>query len=356
MNSILKNISNALKKQKPFVCYKKPNNSILNGLFLNTETLYYTKDFSEKGFVFAPFDNKKKAILFPLTESTSYKETIKDEEVFSDENKLFNTENDFEKQHHISLVNKGITAIQNKNFTKIVLSRKERIEVDLDVLLVFKKLIHFYKNAFVYVWYHPKIGLWLGATPETLLKFSNNFFETMSLAGTQPFVDKKLIYWGKKELEEQKLVTDFITTQLKDISLEINVLDTMNLKAGNLLHLKTEVKGELKEEFTLENLIRALHPTPAVCGFPRREAKEFIVKNENYKRTFYTGFLGELNYTDNNVNQTQSHLFVNLRCMNIINNKTSIYVGGGITKDSNAKREWLETVEKSKTIKRVLNN
>ena len=92
-----------------------------------------------------------------------------------------------------------------------------------------------------------------------------------------------------------------------------------------------------------------MHPTPAVCGLPREVAKIFIQQNENYKRTFYTGFLGELNIANQ-----KSLLFVNLRCMCIEGEIAEVYVGGGITKDSNAKKEWEETIAKSKTMKKVL--
>ncbi|NOQ91872.1 MAG: isochorismate synthase, partial [Flavobacteriaceae bacterium] len=69
---------------------------------------------------------------------------------------------------------------------------------------------------------------------------------------------------------------------------------------------------------------------------------------ENYNREFYTGYLGELNIKE------QSHLFVNLRCMQIKNTKAFIYVGGGITLESNPEKEWVETVTKSEVMKLVL--
>ncbi|MFB1039347.1 MAG: chorismate-binding protein, partial [Polaribacter sp.] len=104
----------------------------------------------------------------------------------------------------------------------------------------------------------------------------------------------------------------------------------------------------------LEELIRALHPTPAVCGLPRELARTFLFENENYDRSFYTGFLGELNLQDSKDTAKSSALFVNLRCMRIQNNKAAIFVGGGITKDSDAANEWEETVFKAKTMKRML--
>ena len=217
------------------------------------------------------------------------------------------------------------------------------------IVEIYKKLVQTYANAFVYVWFHPKVGLWFGATPETLLHFSEHSFKTMSLAGTQVYNEKEEVVWRSKELEEQQLVTDFIENQLKSIAFNLKVDKTKTVKAGNLLHLRTRVEGDLNKTATLKELIRSLHPTPAVCGLPRESAKRFINQNENYKRTFYTGFLGELNFENQ-----KSSLFVNLRCMSIEDKIASIYVGGGITKDSNAKREWEETIAKSKTMKKVL--
>ncbi len=81
---------------------------------------------------------------------------------------------------------------------------------------------------------------------------------------------------------------------------------------------------------------------------PKSVATKFILKNEGYNRAYYSGFLGELNIHD------VTNLFVNLRCMQLEKMIASIYVGGGITKDSNSKKEWDETVCKAEVIKKVL--
>ncbi len=91
-----------------------------------------------------------------------------------------------------------------------------------------------------------------------------------------------------------------------------------------------------------------MHPTPAVAGYPKQKAIDFILENENYNREFYTGYFGFIN------KDKSSKLFVNLRCMQIEKKKLSVYVGGGITKDSNPLNEWQETEDKSKTLLSVL--
>ena len=103
------------------------------------------------------------------------------------------------------------------------------------------------------------------------------------------------------------------------------------------------------------NLIDKLHPTPAVCGLPKETAKQFILKNEGYDREFYTGFLGELNIDFRTFKKDNSDLFVNLRCMEVEKNTATIYVGCGITKDSIPEMEYIETVNKSMTIRKVVN-
>ena len=338
---------NSYIEKLPFVIYRKPNKKSVSGFFTSDDSLHYTTNFSESGFVFAPFNTDEKSILFPLEKSDFITETL----VLEDAN--FN-ENDFavdekSKENHLQIVEKAIKKIKNSDLQKVVISRKEAVALtDFDVIEIYIKLLKSYKNAFVSLWFHPKVGLWLGATPETLLQIKNKCFTTMSLAGTQVYEPKIAVIWKSKELEEQQLVTDFIENQLAEISSNLKIDKTETIRAGNLLHLRTKVEGQLNKKSNLKSLLRALHPTPAVCGLPRIMAKAFILENEGYSRSFYTGFLGELNIHE------KSSLFVNLRCMEIGNKTASIYVGGGITKDSNAIKEWKETVSKSKTMKKVL--
>lgn len=349
MNIIFNKIKESYKKNTPFVGYRKPNSAVISAFFMKDDTLNITSDFSETGFVFAPFNREENAILFPKKNAEFISEKGLFDESFSLNDTCLNNSNS-DKNEHLLLVEKALNEINNSELSKVVVSRKEAIQLDdFEVLLTFKKILKIYTNAFVYVWFHPKVGLWYGATPETLLNISNRNFKTMSLAGTQVYDASSKVVWKKKELEEQQLVTDFIKKQLKNVATTLQIDEKETIRAGDLLHLRTKVKGVLSKDASLKELIRGLHPTPAVCGLPREKANKFINQNENYKRTFYTGFLGELNLENKN-----SSLFVNLRCMRIENKIASVYVGGGITKDSTSKKEWQETIAKTKTMKKVL--
>lgn len=366
-------LQDRLANQLPFVAYRKPNKTSVSAILQKNEAVNYCHDFTNSGFVFSPFEDIEKAIIFPLNQSEiiEFKDDIfLDETEHSQSN--FNLENREEaKQFHINLVETAVKAIKNESFKKVVASRVEQSPFNSsETISLFKRLLNNYKTAMVYCWYHPKVGLWLGATPETLLKIEGNRLQTMSLAGTQPYVDTTDVTWQNKEIEEQQFVTDFIVDSLKPLVNSVSTTKRQTIKAGQLLHLQTKISVVFdKDNFNLKNVLKALHPTPAVCGLPKAPAKDFILKNENYNREFYTGFLGELNFTqtksrntnrknvENNAYQsikTVTNLFVNLRCLQIKNDQALIYVGGGITKDSIPEKEWEETVAKSLTTKSLL--
>ena len=73
-----------------------------------------------------------------------------------------------------------------------------------------------------------------------------------------------------------------------------------------------------------------------------------INKLEKHDRRFYSGFSGPWNLSE------ESHLFVNLRCAEIGPSGINVYVGGGITPDSDPEEEWIETVRKSQTLLSVV--
>ena len=346
------------QQKLPFVIYKKPNNNQLIGFFQQDDSLNSVKDFSENGFVFCSFDGNKN-ILIPENTSEILKSEIEPKSFDLNSEIQFN-DTKGNKENFEKIVTKAIDLIKKNEFDKVVLSRKETILLKkFELISCFEKLINTYNTAFCYCFYHPKIGIWLGATPEQLIQIENNSFETVSLAGTQKFQDDKKVIWSEKEKTEQLFVTNYIAENLDKFSNTIAVSEPKTIQAGNLLHIKSVISGKLNYNFELKNLLETLHPTPAVCGLPKQISKKFILENEDYERKFYSGFLGEINL-DN-----KTDLFVNLRCMEVLfdENKNkkeysniNIYVGCGITKDSVPEKEWEETVNKSKTMKKILDN
>ncbi|MBA6153682.1 chorismate-binding protein [Gelidibacter maritimus] len=384
LDQFFEKIKKQYDRKLPFVVYKKPSSSKLKCMLQATDVLHAVVDFTESGFVFAPFDSSQDAFIVPIEhaeivsvefDKNDFSKTERKNHKTSD---MVDSHRESEKLAHINQVKNGITAIEEGCFSKVVLSRRELVaNVENHPIEIFKRLLQRYPPAFVYCWYHPKVGLWLGATPETLLNIKGHQLHTMSLAGTQAFEGTVDVVWKEKEKEEQQIVTDFIVESLREsvgnhrsTTDLMTVTDQKTVRAGNLLHLQTEISMRLTpENKDLKPILEALHPTPAVCGFPKDKAKAYIVENEGYPREFYAGFMGELHLketisrnpnrrnVENNAYRVQksvSNLYVNLRCMQIKGEDVFIYVGGGITKDSNPTAEWEETVHKSKIIKSVL--
>lgn len=364
------------ENRKPFVMYKKPNTELISAVLQLDDSIYNTTEFTESGFVFAPFDDREETILFPLEQSDcltcsmSYKE-LSIQEGIKAPVKL-NTEScALAKHKHINLVAEALESMSKSSLKKVVVSRKENIDSDeTNPFILFKRLLAQYNKAFTYCWFHPKIGLWLGATPESLFSISGAKFSTMALAGTRSIHELSQGEWSEKEIDEQQIVSDFIINGLKTMASHINIAPTETIQAGELLHLRTQISGIInRSKLNLKLLLTALHPTPAVCGFPKRQAKAFILEHEAYNRRYYTGFLGEMNFKERrtrNANRRNvensayaaikvvSNFFVNLRCMELENDKAFIYVGGGITADSVPEKEWEETCNKTLTIKNIL--
>lgn len=336
----------------PFVAYKKPNSNQICLRLQSNNDIHLVNYLTESGFVFTSFDGSKQYI-FPEKLAKKYVFEKIEQPITKT---LFGFEdgvNLLAKKNFEDLVAKSVDEINANHFQKVVVSRKETLFVDnINVLEMFENLVNLYSNTFVYCMFHPKIGTWLGATPEQLLKASATTFETVSLAGTQKITSDAPIVWSEKEIQEQAIVTEYIVAKLQEEVSYLEVDNPVTIKAGSIGHIKTKISGRLKEALSLPKIIQLLHPTPAVCGFPKQVAFDFLQTNEGYDRKFYTGFLGEINCIEEGENTTD--LYVNLRCMEVEDNKIQIYVGCGITKDSKPEKEWVESCNKASTMKSAL--
>ena len=348
IDALFLKLEEALKEKMPFVIFRYPNSDTINLWIQNSKELIQNSEFDAEGFVFAPFNLNDEVVIFPETASQKFEASLTEvrfEENFQTEK--FQSDSNESKSYHISLVDSGIQFLNRSDCRKVVLSRKERVDVpNFDIIAAYKRMLQKYANACVYLWSHPEVGTWMGASPERLLKFENNEVETTSLAGTQVFGEN--LIWGEKEFEEQQIVTDYIVDVLEDYVNSIQTDGPKTSKAGTLAHLKSVITGKLKSSSGLKDIIEKLHPTPAVCGMPKKQSYDFLTANENYNRGFYTGFFGELSFNN------PTNLYVNLRCLQYRNNSVFIYVGGGITAASNSENEWEETVEKANIMKAIL--
>lgn len=244
-------------------------------------------------------------------------------------------------------LDKLLKEIHSGQLQKAIMSRVfyEEKPKDFDPIACFERLAKDYPNTFAHISLHPQSGMWMGATPELLLRKEKKEMSIMALAGTQARKEHAEYQWREKEIEEHLMVGQHIETVAQQYHCHILQKDgPQTIEAGRVAHLKTDYVLQAEEDFELRPFLKALHPTPAVGGLPVDVGVESINRNETYDRKYYCGFIGETNFED------YARLYINLRCMQIGNEKIAIFVGGGITAASQAQEEWQETIMKSKTM------
>jgi isochorismate synthase len=248
------------------------------------------------------------------------------------------------KEDYIRSLEKIIPRIKAGEVQKVVIS-KIKIITGREELpsALFLQLKARYPSAFCWMFYTAESGLWAGATPEVLLTTAKGITTTMALAGSRK-AEATQQPWPEKEQHEQQLVTDYIVSSLKNLGIH-NPATTpaYTTRAGNIDHIRTDISFR-QEAVSSGAIASTLHPTPAVCGFPKSAALEIIRSNERHQREYYTGFLGPVNFDG------ASQLYVNLRCAKIWNQHYQLFTGGGITAQSNPEAEWEETELKTQTM------
>jgi isochorismate synthase len=238
---------------------------------------------------------------------------------------------------------------KRKSVEKAIFSRVKECALKLSfeaAVALFHRLCKAYKSsALVYLVSDPAFGTWIGATPEILLKGSSSHLETMALAGTKNTPEKA---WSQKEFIEQSLVSEAMLATIQSYPIQnLGVSDTFTVQKGAVFHLCNDIHFDLSSKFW-RSLIQDLHPTPAIVGLPRLNARKLIEEYESHDRGFYTGLIGRLS-------QDELSIYVNLRCLQVLENSLALYLGGGITADSVPQLEWQETEDKAQTLLRLIN-
>ncbi|MGE4585863.1 MAG: chorismate-binding protein [Mangrovibacterium sp.] len=252
-----------------------------------------------------------------------------------------------EKEDYLRDIQTAVQHIRRSGLSKVILSRLLSVaSQDESAGQLYMQLEASTPNAFVYLVNLPEAGLWMGASPESLLESHGRQMETVSLAGTQPRRPDGGYAWYTKEIEEQAFVSRYLLDVFHRFGVHpYTTRGPETMESGRVAHLKTTFRFPARTVHRqLGNFIEALHPTPAVCGLPRDKADRYISRAERHDRRYYTGCLGPWQLDG------QLHLFVNLRCMELLPGRYLLYAGGGITAHSVPGEEWTETGNKAQTL------
>jgi len=254
-----------------------------------------------------------------------------------------------DKNYYLGIAREAIESIRSNIFTKIVLSKVKRVtRYKGKIYELYEDLKQRYPAAYVFLYHIPGRGYWCGATPEVLLRKTRRGFHTMALAGTQrdgglPLAETP---WGAKEEYEQHVIETFVEGRLEDGFIDYKKRGPKTVRAGSMLHICTDYYVDASQD--VHELTKRLHPGPAICGLPQGLAQEWIINHEGHDRGDYCGYTGPWGIAG------EKALYVNLRSMSIWKNAYILYLGGGITAQSDARDEWAETELKAQTLLSVI--
>ncbi len=246
-----------------------------------------------------------------------------------------------------SKVAEAVRRIKETDLKKVVLSRKVTAKASrpLDKAQIAHNLKSGYPEALLFI--H---GEFIGASPEMLIAKSGVDASALPLAGTaKRFKDesrnaeqkRSLVDSTKDQWEHQITIDWFLDTLLPYCSFVDADPEPFVLELANVYHLATGVSGRLtSEETSILELVKALHPTPAVGGSPQQLALETIAELEAHDRENYAGPTGWFNSVGD------GEFAVAIRSAHIAGNTAELYAGVGVVEDSNAELEYHETVSK----------
>ena len=185
----------------------------------------------------------------------------------------------------------------------------------------------------------------IGCSPERLYKKEGNSIWSEALAGTNVRVAdhelngqlQKELLESQKEIEEHEYVFENIKSELEKICSKVEVVDKREvLPLKHIQHLRSRFSGTLKKGIDNGDILRALHPTAAVNGYPKKAALALICQYENFSRGWYAGPVGW-------IGRGRSEFAVAIRSAHITSQRIRLFAGAGIVSASYPGREWEET-------------
>jgi isochorismate synthase len=252
-----------------------------------------------------------------------------------------------EPEDWCALVERATKAMAGGTLHKVVLARQIDIAADrpIDRLAVLERLRSAYPGCHI-----VSVAGFVAASPELLVSVAGDIVRSHPMAGTaprggDPTTDQRLaasLLASTKDRQEHQITIDMVhDTLLPWCSYLDYEAEPSVVAVANVQHLATLVEGRLSQPApSVLELVAALHPTPAVAGWPRDEAVDWIAENEGFDRRRYAGTAG---WVDAAGNGTWA---VSIRCAEIDGPAARVWAGNGIVADSDPSTELAETRSK----------
>ena len=206
-----------------------------------------------------------------------------------------------------------------------------------------------YSDCYIFSLSNGRGPVFMGASPERLLSITDTAggkkLATDALAGSaargltvkaDQSIAQQLLN-NPKEIYEHQVVVDFIVEQLIQLGLTPEFSTSPQLlRLANIQHLHTPIQALLPRDLKPLNVVKILHPTPAVAGLPRSIASRLLQATESFDRELYASPIGWIDANGN------SEFVVGIRSALIDGRQARLFAGAGIVAQSAPDRELAE--------------
>ena len=237
-------------------------------------------------------------------------------------------------------IQSALRAIDRGELDKVVIAK--RVEVECEGLIDPFALFSAIKkpgqtNFFLQVASHTAF---LGSSPERLYKREGRLIECDALAGTRPLRTKEELLTSEKDLREFNIVQERIRGALQPLSQsEVQISPCTIACTPTVGHLHARISAWLKEGIDDRMILDALHPTPALGGWPKEKAAVWQRENEPFVRGLYGAPIGH-------TSEERAEFAVAIRSCLVVDSRLYLYAGTGIVRGSDPALEWEESEQK----------
>jgi menaquinone-specific isochorismate synthase len=248
-------------------------------------------------------------------------------------------------------VHESLLAIREGRISKAVLARTLDVDLEegIDPVDVVGHLWDVNRGSHVFLFEPAPRATIVGAAPETVATLRDGVFHATAVAGSirrgdtpreQAELAARLLA-SEKDRVEQRIALDDMIARLDTVAHQIRTDPQPHvLSLARIQHLETEIRASVPPGAGVLDLLRLLHPTPAVCGLPRDAAMAFLAEEEPFERGWYAGPVGWFDAEGNGVFAPA------LRTGVATDSGWRLFAGAGIVEGSVPELEWDETAIK----------
>lgn len=230
---------------------------------------------------------------------------------------------------------------------KIVAARRSTVDLAarIDPRQVVARLFERFADCFVFAMC-PGDDAFVGATPERLIERRGERLLSEAIAGSiSPHAGGAALLSSAKDRGEQEIVVRAIERALAPLCSKLIIPGQPGIRElRNVLHLETRIEGRLRSAIHVLDLVRALHPTPAVGGVPNEHAVRWIERTESDARGWYAAPVGWFDAAGD------GEFAVAIRSGLLSGRRAYVYAGAGIVRDSDPQMEYEETGLKQRAV------